>query len=124
MMAHLHTIPQLSLTVEQLSMGSYTMVTKKCKNCNQLIEVSAKNPNQHYCEMCQYPEAADGQYRDYWYHAILLTKEELRVLLCCKQHQFTYDTLIERSKLKQQMKIIDEAYKRKVAYENPKEAEK
>ena len=100
------------------------MGMKNCKNCNLPFCDNSTRNNQLYCNVCQIHKAADcADYRQYWYTIITLTTHEIQILKSIKLHQKKFARGIQYSKLNQQIKILTEAYRRKVAYANPKETE-
>ena len=100
------------------------MEIKKCKRCGE--DISHRYHTAKYCEWCaiqakkeynenymmQFPKSARGRYYRYYKFLLTLTEDELSALYSSKQHKCK-EPCIDRRKIKAQMVLINEAYKRK-----------
>ena len=100
----------------------------KCKRCGE--DISHRYHTAKYCKWCaiqakkeyqkkyikqymkQFPKSARGVYYKYYKFLMTLTEDELSALYSSKQHKCV-DSKTGVRRIKQQMVLINEAYKRK-----------
>lgn len=100
------------------------METKICEICG--VDISARGNRAYRCEECQkifrktsvrngeMPASARGQYWKYYKHLTRMTDEELMFLFAIKKRDCRYERTSDKIlKLRTEMKLIGEAFKRR-----------
>ena len=105
------------------------METRTCERCDK--DITFLHGNRKYCDECarerrknylkkyikeymtQFPKSArNGRFYEYYKFLLTLTQDDLSALYSSKQHKLN-EAGIDKRKVKAQIVLINEAYKRK-----------
>ena len=91
-----------------------TFLHGHCKFCEECAKKSKKEYDKKYNKRYdkQFPKSARGRYREYYKFLMTLTQDDLSALYSSKQHKLN-EAGIDKRKVKAQIVLINEAYKRK-----------